>query len=235
MPDIETKYVDLSVNDGSTMRAWQALPMAASPKAGLIVFQEAFGVNAHIRDVAERFARQGYAAIAPEMFHRTGPGFEGSYGAFGEAKPHIDQLTPQGIDADIRAAHSFLTSIAPSRIAAVGYCLGGTVAFLASATVLLKAAVSYYGGRIAPSIARAAQLSSPMLFIWGGRDEHIGPEVRQTVEQGMQASLHPSIQVTFSDADHGFFCDRRSSYNPRAAQLAWNVTLSFLDHHLGTR
>lgn len=234
MLDIESNYIDLPVADGTTMRAWFSRPRVSPASVGLMMFQEAFGVNAHIRDVTERFAWQGYAAIAPEVYHRTAPGFEGRYDDSAPAMSHARQLTPQTMETDIRATHAFLTTHTHRNIAAVGYCLGGTMAFLASATVPLTAAVSYYGGRIADNIARAPQLSSPILCFWGGRDKHIGPEIRQTIERGIMKSKHPSIQVMFSDADHGFFCDQRPSYNPQAAQLSWNLTLSFLDQHQGS-
>jgi carboxymethylenebutenolidase len=199
-----------------------------------MVFQEAFGVNAHIRDVTDRFARQGYAAIAPEVYHRTAAaGAEIPYSDFLSARPHMQALTPEGMQADIRATHGFLASQTKDSIAAVGYCLGGGLAYLASTTVPLKAAISYYGGRIAEYIDRASQVSSPILFFWGGRDSHISPEIRQTIERGMQASKYPSIQTTFSDAEHAFFCDARASYNPKAAKISWEWTLTFLDQNLG--
>lgn len=89
MAEIRTEWVDLDVADGTTMRAYVARPQDARPRSGLLVFQEAFGVNAHIRDVTERFAREGYHALAPELFHRTAPGFEGSYTNFEAVMPHM--------------------------------------------------------------------------------------------------------------------------------------------------
>ena len=105
--NLKTDYVTLSVNDGTSMRAYVAQP-EGRPRAGLLVFQEAFGVNAHIRDVTERFAREGYLSISPELFHRTAPGFEAGYTNFPEVMPHLQALTDPGLAADIQASYSGL-------------------------------------------------------------------------------------------------------------------------------
>jgi carboxymethylenebutenolidase len=232
MPEITCNSVDLSVEDGTNMRAWLALPKTGSPKAGLMIFQEAFGVNSHIRDVTERFARVGYAALAPELYHRVTPGFEGSYDDIASALPLAKQTTTPGLQSDVRASHQFLRQRCEDLIACVGYCMGGRVSYLANTTVSLKAAISYYGVPTADMMPLAKNSSAPMLFYWGKLDKHIGPEQRQIVSEGMKASPKPWIEVGFSDADHGFFCDQRPSYNPSAAQLSWTLTLSFLDQHL---
>src|SRR5215467_13794103 len=103
----QTESITLSVSDGTSLRAYVAHP-AGKPRAGLMVFQEAFGVNAHIRDVTERFAGQGYLAIAPDLFHRTAPGFESGYEDFSVVMPHLGALTDAGLEADIRAAYGWL-------------------------------------------------------------------------------------------------------------------------------
>ena len=106
---VQSQWVELKAGDGTTLRAWTARPDGPRPSRGLLVFQEAFGVNAHIRDVAERFAGSGYVAISPELFHRTGPGFEGRYDDFPSATPHLRALTEQGLETDVRAAFDWLT------------------------------------------------------------------------------------------------------------------------------
>jgi carboxymethylenebutenolidase len=232
MSEIQSEYVDLSVADGSSMRAWFSRPPQQQGRAGLMVFQEAFGVNSHIRSVTDRFAQAGYVAVAPELFHRTAPGFEGSYDDIAPAMAEIKRLTPEGMEHDVRATYEFLQHQVGDRIACVGYCLGGRVSFLANITQPVKAAVSYYGGGLPDVIDRAAEAAAPMLFFWGEQDQHLNTEYREKVVEGMHASPQPSIQVTFSDAGHGFFCDQRASYNPLAAKLAWDLTLSFLEQHL---
>src|ERR1700691_6076006 len=151
MATISTDKVTLQVSDGTSMNAYVATPAEGANAPGLLVFQEAFGVNAHIRDVTDRFARQGYVAIAPEMFHRTGRGFEGIYSNFPAVMPHMQALTPDGMIADARAAFDWLQKnprVLPTSTACVGYCMGGRVSFLANSAIPLKAAISFYGGGI---------------------------------------------------------------------------------------
>jgi carboxymethylenebutenolidase len=102
---VRSEWVDLKVDDGTTMRAWTARLAGPAPKRGMLVFQEAFGVNAHIRDVTERLAANGFLASAPELYHRTGPGFESDYTDFAVVMPHFQALTEQGLDADVLAAY----------------------------------------------------------------------------------------------------------------------------------
>jgi len=222
-------WVDLQAGDGTSLRAFVARPDGRATR-GLLVFQEAFGVNAHIRDVTERFAAEGFLAIAPELFHRTAPGFECAYTDFPLATPHLQAITEQGLDADVRAAFGWLEREGVGgNSAAVGYCLGGRVAFVANSAVPLKAAASYYGGRIPPLIGRAPKLAGPMLFFWGGLDHHIPEADRRAVVTGVRDAGKVFVNVIFSDADHGFFCDARASYHPAAAAQAWSLTKTFLD------
>ena len=224
-----SEWVDLQASDGTSLRAYVARPAQPATR-GLLVFQEAFGVNAHIRDVAERFAAQGFLAIAPELFHRTAPGFDCAYSEFAKAMPQLEAITEQGLDADVQAAYGWLERAGVgANTAAVGYCLGGRVAFVANSGVPLKAAVSFYGGRIPPLIGRAPKLSGPMLFFWGGLDHHIPDEQRQGVVKGVRDANKVFADVVFANADHGFFCDARPSYHAAAAAQAWSLTTTFLD------
>jgi carboxymethylenebutenolidase len=236
--DPKTEYVTLSVSDGSSMRSFVAHP-EGKPVAGLLVFQEAFGVNAHIRDVTTRFAREGYLAVAPELFHRTGPGFEGNYTDFAAVMPHFQGLSDAGLEADIRAAFEWVQrSGGNPPTGAVGYCMGGRAACLAGLIVPLACSISYYGGGIAPSqffpglLQRLDKLAAPILLLWGGKDQHIGPEQIQAVTGALRAANKRYVNVEFSEADHGFFCDARASYNAAAAAQAWPLTLAFLRTHL---
>jgi len=233
MPDIQSEYVDLAVADGSTMRAWYTRPAKQVGHAGLMVFQEAFGVNSHIRSVADRFAEAGYVVMAPELYHRSAAEFEGKYEDIAPSIALARQLKPEKLEQDIRAAYDFLHQSAGDKIVCVGYCMGGRVSFVANITVPVKAAVSYYGGGLADIIGRASDCSAPMLFFWGEQDQHIPSEQRQKVAEGMSESRHQSVQVTFSDAGHAFFNDQRPSYNAAASKLAWELTLSFFEQNLG--
>ncbi len=205
---------------------------AGKAGAGLLVLQEAFGVNGHIRNVARRYADLGFTAIAPEFFHRTAPaGFEAPYTEFDSIREHMAALTPQGLVADMRAAYDWLTGeaqIAPARIAAVGYCMGGRCAYLANGELALAAAVSYYGGGIAPDLLdRTTTQHGPLLMFWGGLDAHIPPEQHRAVADALTAAGAEHTQVVFSNADHGFNCDERPSYNASASREALALVLEF--------
>ncbi len=241
MNEIRTETVTLSVADGTRMPAYVARPAGGGNGKGLLVFQEAFGVNAHIRDVTERFAREGYTVLAPALFHRTGPDFEGSYTDFAPVMPHMQALTDEGQGADIRAAHAWLTAAdggGASAVGSTGYCMGGRASFLADALLPLQASVSYYGGGIAPGgmfpdlLGRAKDLHAPILLFWGGADTHIPAAQTRAVEDSLIAAGKPYEMVTFPEADHGFFCDARASYNPDAARQAWALTLAFFETYL---
>jgi len=237
MPSITSDKHTLAVADGSSMQAFVARPEEKGSFPGMLVFQEAFGVNAHIRDVTQRIAREGYVAIAPELFHRSAaPGLEVRYDDFPSAMPHMKALTEQGLSDDVRATYEWLrdsTHVVPDRIGGIGFCMGGRVSFLANATIELSAAVSFYGGSIAPALLpRAANLHAPMLFFWGGLDKHIPQDQIRSVIDAVKAAGKPYINVEISDADHGFFCDARPSYNPVAAKEAWSLVVSFLEAHV---
>jgi carboxymethylenebutenolidase len=226
------EQLELSVGDGTKMQAYVVRP-EKSAKAGLLVFQEAFGVNHHIRDVTERFAAEGYVAIAPELYHRTAPaGFEGSYTDFPAVMPHMQAVTAETAEADVRAAYDWLRTngqVKSENISCVGFCMGGRISFIANSALPLRAAVSFYGGGIAPGLLdRAAKVKAPSLFIWGGLDKHIPVEQRRAVTDALSAGKKAYVDVEFSNADHGFFCDERPAYEPKSARQAWALTLEFL-------
>jgi carboxymethylenebutenolidase len=237
IPVRESGYATLDVH-GSAMRAFVVRPAHAGPHPGLIVCQEAFGVNAHIRDVATRFAGQGFVAIAPELYHRTGSGVEGRYDDFAGMGPHFQALTNEGMAADLRAAHAWLAAddeVDAARIAVVGYCMGGRAAFLANAELPLAASISYYGGGIAPALLdRARDLHAPQLMYWGGRDTHIPPEQHRAIDDALRAAGKSYTTVEFGEAGHGFFCDARPGYHHEAAVESWALTLAFLARTTGT-
>jgi carboxymethylenebutenolidase len=231
MPNVLHDKVTLKISDGSKMDCYVARLRDEEPRPGLIVLQEAFGVNEHIRDVTERFGRQGFVAIAPELYHRTAPGFEGDYNNFESVRPHATALKREGVDADLHAAFDWLQaqdSVKKNDTSCVGYCMGGRVAVAANAILPLKAAVSYYGTNIQDSLDRVANLHGPHLFFWGDKDQHIPPEQRAAVISGLKQAGKTYTNVEFSDAGHGFFCDMRPAYAQAAARQSWALTLEFL-------
>lgn len=229
----EQNYIDLRISDGTSMAAYISSPEKASGKLpGIIVLQEAYGVNNHIKNVTGRFAREGYIAISPELFHRTAPkGFAGDYSDFNSVTPHTRALQTEGLEADLKATYQWLasqTNIDTNKIFAIGYCMGGRVSFLANALLPLKAAVSYYGGGTDTIAHRAADLHGKHLFFWGGLDKHIKSENIHTVLKAIEAAGKDFVNVKISYADHGFNCDERPEYNEAASKEAWALTLSFL-------
>src|SRR5581483_6492454 len=174
MSNITSKHVEIKVEDGTTMLAWVAEPAGQKATRGIMVFPEIFGVNAHIRDVTNRFAGLGLVAISPELFHRTAPPkWECSYTDFPSARGHMMATQEDTIESDVKATYNWLktNTQAGDKIACVGYCMGGRVSFLANSAVPLKAAISYYGGNMPSLLHRTKKLSAPMLLFWGERSE----------------------------------------------------------------
>ena len=242
MGELQTEIIPLRVSDGTQMNAFIARPADGAKRPGMLVFQEAFGVNGHIRDVCKRIAAEGFVTLAPELFHRGGQGMEIPYTDLPSAMAQVRALTEAGMEADVRAAHQALVAdsqVEPGKTAAIGFCMGGRVAYLADAVVPLAAAISFYGGGIAPSqmgpglLGRAKNLSAPILLFWGGRDKHIGAEQRRAVADALTEAEKTHVEVTFSDADHAFFCDARPSYHPESAKEARALSLAFLHERLG--
>lgn len=243
MSAIKKEFVTLNVADGTQMRAYLAQRSDAQKSPGILVFQEAFGVDKHIRDVAERFANEGYVAIAPELFHRTAPpGFEGNSADFQSVMPHVMALNDTKLEADIQAAHEALlrlSTVDAERTASIGFCMGGRVSFLANLVLPLQAAISFYGGGIAKSergpglLDRAPQSHAPIFLFWGGQDKHIGPEQREAVASALRNAHKTFASMEFAGADHAFFNDTRPNYNQVAAEHAWALSLAFLTSNLG--
>lgn len=210
--------------DGHATGAWVGRPRGA-PRAGVVVVQEIFGVNAHIRSVAARFAEDGFLAVAPRLFDRVAPDTELGYDDAGIARGR-ELVGLLGFDAalrDIRAAADWL--VAQELAAGVaGFCWGGTAALLA-ATRLGLPAVSYYGGRSMPFLHEHPQ--APLLLHYGARDALIPPD-----HVAAQRAAFPGAEVHVHAAGHGFNCDQRADFDAAASSAAWRQTLAFLDRHL---
>jgi carboxymethylenebutenolidase len=228
--------VTLEVREATSMNAYVATPQGNGPFPAVILFQEAFGVNEHIKDVAGRIAAEGYVVIAPELFHRTAPaGYTAAYDDFPAVMPHFQALTTEKLADDAQAAYDWLLkqdNVRKDRIGCIGFCLGGRTSFIANSVLPLAASVSFYGGGAHTVADKASTLHGPQLFFWGGKDQHIKPEHIQEVTDAVQAAGKDYINVVISYADHGFFCDKRPSYNADAAKEAWAMTLAFFSNKL---
>ena len=233
---ITTEWVSIDVADGSKMEAYVARPSGEGPHPGLLLIQEIFGVNHHIRDVAERFAKQGYVVVAPDVFHRFKPRYEGTYDDIPASIALTANLTPEGLIADILATHMWLRTTphtAGKKIGVIGYCMGGRLSFVANGIAPFDAAVSYYGGGTVQNIDLAAKQHGPILFVWAGNDSYIPLEHQRQVVDAVRAAGKPFVTAEFANVNHGFFCDARSDYNAEASAIVWPLTLGFLATHLG--
>ncbi len=227
--------IQLKVADGTEMQAHAARP-AGVPSKGIIVLQEVFGVTPFIERVAERFANQGYLAVAPEIFHRTAPpGTVIAYSDYASVAPHREHLTDADQLADITACFDWLVAegVPADKIVVLGFCAGGRNAFLANASLPLAAAVSFYGGGIAQSLLdRAKDLHAPQFLIWAGKDAHILPEHRKAVADALTAAGKPFVEKTYPETDHAFARDDGDHYDAAAAKDAWELVDTFLASHL---
>lgn len=234
------EWVTLTVDDGSEARAYIARPSGTGPHPGMILIMEAVGVNSQIRGVAQRYAEQGYLVIAPDMFHRVEPGFEATAMDWNQLKPLVMSLTTEGFVSDMKASFGWLalqSDVDRSKIAALGFCLGGRAAYVANSELPLAASVSYYGGGIAQNLLdRAGKLHGPQLFFWGGKDANITPDHVRSVTDALRAAGKTFVNVEFSDANHGFFNEQiPDRYHPSAARESWAIAVRFLEDALGTR
>jgi carboxymethylenebutenolidase len=231
---MQKEYIRLTLSDGSSMQAYTAIPDGKGPFAAIIVLQEAFGVNHHIKSIADRLSGEGWLTIAPELFHRTAsPGFETGYSNFDLVRQHMTAVNLEGLSADLQGVYAWLQGqgqVIKDKIGSIGFCMGGRASFIANAILPLSAAVSYYGSNMPTALAK--DLHGPHLFFWGGLDKHILPEQIQGVVQAVGIAGKQYINAVISYADHGFNCDERPSYQPKAAKEAWAMSLAFLKNNL---
>jgi len=216
------KKITLTAPDGQKLGAYRADP-ANVVKGGVVVIQEIFGVNHHIRSVCDRLAAAGYAAVAPALFDRIEPGFESGYSPdeISAAMRFVQNPDFEAFLRDTSAAIAELKSTAPVSI--MGFCLGGTVAFAAACNLEgLASAVCYYGGFIAKMADQKPKV--PTLMHFGALDAHIPLSDVELIRQ-----KRPDCEIhVYPDADHGFHCDERGSYNKDAATLAWQRSLNWI-------
>jgi carboxymethylenebutenolidase len=234
---MSNKKISLKVSGTPDMGAHVSMPHGKGPFPAVLVFQEAFGVNGHIRNVTDRIAKEGYVAVAPELFHRTAPpGFECGYTDFEVVKPHFSGITPEGLSADVKAAYDWLQNqpeVVHDKIGTIGFCLGGRVSYVANTILPFKACISYYGAGIPPLLDKVEQVHAPHLFFWGGLDKHIGQDQIDAVVTALNKAGKPFINTVISYADHGFNCDEKPAYNPQAAKEAWAMSMAFLKNKFG--
>jgi carboxymethylenebutenolidase len=220
------KTIDLKAADGHAFKAYLAEP-ASQPRGAVVVVQEIFGVNSHIRSVADGYAADGYLVIAPAMFDRAQRGYESGYTQT-EIQAGIALMQKISWDAAIMDASAAVAAATRAgKVGMVGYCWGGAVTWLAAARLPgLAAAVPYYGGAI-PSLS-GERPKCPTMLHFGETDTSIPLNQARAV-----AKSHPEVTTHFYAAGHGFNCDQRASYNAAAAKLARERTVEFFRKHVG--
>jgi carboxymethylenebutenolidase len=223
-------HPQFQATDGHSLGAYLARPENPS-SAAIVVIQEIFGVNRHIRSVVDDYANNGLTALAPALFDRVQPGLELNYNS-ADAGRGREIATQIGLDRallDVAAALSYASQISGiAKVGVVGFCFGGTLAWLAATRLHPAAAVAYYGAQIAKFAAE--QPRCPIMLHFGAKDKHIPASEIQKIEQA-----HPGLPIfLYENAGHGFNCDQRPDFESHAAAVARQRTLAFFHSHLQT-
>ena len=236
------RTVTVETADGP-MDAFVAIPEGDGPFPALVVAQEAFGVNTHIQDVCRRFAREGYVAFAPDMYHRTGRMLTYAYDD-PKRREAFSALTNAGIETDLKAALRHLGKLGEvdkGRIGIAGFCVGGFMAFLAACRTDVATAVCFYGGgivklreglKLEPLLSEADNIRVPILCIFGEKDTSIPPDEVEAIRKRLAMQPREHEVIVYPGAEHGFFCDERGSFKPDAAAQAWERTVKWLELRL---
>jgi carboxymethylenebutenolidase len=246
--EITSERVEIPLEGGGQMGGYLARPTAGAPYPAVVVYMEIFGVNSHIRDVTERVAREGYVALAPDYFHRTGPGIELGYDDAGLARGMqlLGGLKADEMIADAKAAQTWLRSrpdVLGDRIGCMGFCIGGHMTYLTACETPVRAAASFYGGGIAapqglggglPTLRRTSGIRGRILCLFGEKDSLIPAEQVQAIRAELKKQGIDHETVVYPDADHGFFCDQRATYQKAAAEDAWRRVLELFREQLAS-
>jgi carboxymethylenebutenolidase len=215
--------IDLSAGDGHRLAAYMSNP-AGTPRGGIVVIQEIFGVTRHIRAVADQYAAAGFTAIAPALFDRVERNVDVPYTDMALGFRYMQQLKNEQVMLDVQAAIDRLT--VAGKVGVVGYCWGGTMAYLAAARLKVAAAVAYYGGGIDKYTAEKPRC--PIMFHFGEKDAHISLSAVEKIKADV-----PDGIFHMYPADHGFNCTDRASFEPASAKLALDRSLEFFHRHVG--
>ncbi|MEJ1930002.1 dienelactone hydrolase family protein [Nostoc sp. NIES-2111] len=230
---VVTETVQLS-QDNLQIAAYLAQPQAPGSYPGIVVIQEIFGVNVHIREVTERIAKLGYVAIAPALFQRQAPGFETGYTPqdIEVGRDYAMQTKASELLGDIQSAIDYLKTLPNVKkdgFGCIGFCFGGHVTYLAATLPDIKAAASFYGAGITtrtfgggnPTVSRTPEIKGTIYAFFGTEDASIPQEQVDQIENELEKYNISHRVFRYDGADHGFFCDHRASYNPQAAADVW--------------
>lgn len=230
---VKTPWIDIAPG----FAGYLTLPPAGQGP-GLVLWQEIFGVNAHIRAVAEQWALDGFVVLAPDIFWRQAPRVELGYAGddMQRALALMKAYTAPDALADIAAAVAALRArpeVGSRKVGSVGFCLGGRLAYQTAATTDVDAAVAYYGGGIHTQLERAADIRCPMQFHYAERDDNIPLDAVERVRSAVAGVTDGGAEVhVYPGAHHGFNCWARGSYHAPSAALAHGRSLAFFARHL---
>jgi len=231
-----SENLKIKTPDGQ-MSAFLARPADGGKYPAVLVIIEAFGLNAHIKDVAGRIAAEGYVALAPDMYYRQ-PNAVVGYDQLPEAIRLMTSLRDDSIVADLRAALSHLQSqdfVRADRIGITGFCMGGRISFLAACNIAqIKAAAPFYGGGIGGLLDQAQKINCPLLLFFGDQDPFIPNDEVAKIKATIEQLKKTAEVVVYPGAPHGFFCNERDSYRPDAAKDAWERLKRFFSKHLAS-
>jgi carboxymethylenebutenolidase len=243
--NVQTQDLTINVNGGA-MPSYLARPDGDEPKPAVIVLQEIFGVNREVRRIADLLASAGYVALAINYYHRSHPHLNEPYTPEGlqngfAAAGNVSRAT---LRADVSAAIAYLQGlpfVRHDKIATMGFCFGGSVAFVTATLPGLSAAIPFYGGSIAggfpngepAGLADVADIRVPLLLFFGGKDDYIPAEAVASIEKALTAGGKEHEIVTYPDAGHGFFRDSSEALHQKEVDDAWSRVQTFLKAHIG--
>jgi len=232
--EIQTETIEVPAA-GGVMSCFLARPAGEGRAPGVVVVQEAFGLNDHIRDVARRIAAEGYVALAPDLYWRGGKGRTVRYDQLPEAIALMQSLRDGEIVADVGSAIAYLERqpfVRAERIGITGFCMGGRVSYLAACELpdKIKACAPFYGGGI--PVDKTPRLRAPLLACFGEEDGFIPLAAVEELKAALRRGDKQAEVVVYPKAGHGFFCNERDSYRPDAAADAWERLKRFFAAHL---
>ncbi|MGE3298113.1 MAG: dienelactone hydrolase family protein [Porticoccaceae bacterium] len=233
---IQKAMVDIKTADG-TMPAHWMLPAGPGPFPGVIVLMEAFGLVKHIEEVSERLAGEGYAVLAPDLYYRQLPDNKTGYDELPKAIGLMQKVDDKKFIEDMQAAFAFLEQsgkVRAHKVGVTGFCMGGRLTFLTAAALpdQVAAAAPFYGGGIANHLGQASAIKAPMLLFFADKDGFIPLDQVQAVDAKLKELGKDYRIKRYANADHGFFCNHRASYDEASAKDAWGELKTFLASHL---
>lgn len=235
---VQKTMVEIKTPDGAMPAHWMT-PDGAGPFPGVIVLMEAFGLVKHIEEVAERLAGEGYAVLAPDLYYRQLPDNKTGYDELPKAIGLMQKVDDAKFIEDMKAAFAFMDKsgkVRAHKIGVTGFCMGGRLAFLTACALpdQVAAAAPFYGGGIHNHLAQAGGIKAPMLMFFADQDGFIPVEQVKTIDAKLKELGKDYRVKRYADADHGFFCNHRASYNQTAAQDAWSELKTFFASKLAS-